>query len=95
MTPHEVTGMGPAVDVLQRVGGVLLPPDAAQALAFALIGTVAPYLQADMLADIADDLHDAARGYAAAQDFGPAAALLAQSFALDNASHQIREALNR
>ena len=54
--PHEVTGFPAAADVLQRVGGVLLSPDAAAALALALIGTVEPYIKADVLADLADDL---------------------------------------
>jgi len=93
--PHEVTGFAQAADVLQRVGGVLLSPDAAAALALALISTVEPWLKADVLADLADDLMDQVRDLTYAGKIIPAVALWDLAIAYDRASHDIRERLGR
>lgn len=93
--PHEVTGFAAAADVLQRVGGVLLAPDAAAALALALIATVEPHIKADVLADLADDLFDRAWELIDHGDMPGAEALGNQAWAYDRASHDIRGRLNR
>jgi hypothetical protein len=92
--PHEVTGFAAAADVLQRVGGVLLAPDAAAALALALIGTVEPHLKADVLADLADDLGDQVRDLVHAGKTPAAVVLWDLSIAYDRASHEIRKRLH-
>ena len=91
--PHEVTGFPAAADVLQRVGGVLLSPDAAAALALALIGTVEPYIKADVLADLADDLMDQTKAAVMRDDIRGAVALWGQAVAYDRASNDIRKRL--
>jgi hypothetical protein len=91
--PHEVTGFAAAADVLQRVGGVLLAPDAAAALALALIGTVEPHLKADVLADLADELMDRVRDLVYETNIPGATAVWHVAVAYDRASYEIRERL--
>jgi hypothetical protein len=88
----QLPGFSDAVEVLRRVGGVLLPADAAHALSGALILTVTPHVKAETLADIADDLYAAADQSPHPRVYRE---LRAFADALDTASHHIREALNR
>lgn len=86
----DLTGFEQARDALRRVGGVLLPDDAANALAAALLMVATPLIKAETLADIADDLTDIARQF---DRFEPTAlALVNVAHSLDSASAQIREA---
>lgn len=101
--PNEVTGWEAGVDALMRVGGVLLTPDAANALSLVLTLTVTPFVKADVLADISDDLAELALAELAPTDRGcPRLRALDRwrvltdaSNALDLASHEIRKALTR
>jgi len=85
----DLTGYRQALDALRRVGGVLLPDDAAQALAAALLMVATPLIKAETLADIADDLAEIAHHFGEHEPTGLALNHLARS--LDSASAQIRE----
>lgn len=84
--PHEYAGYRTAVRVLEQAGGVLMPGDAARALALLVLHATGPAVRAEVLADLADDATDLGLrlGSAALSDFG---------YALDLASHQLRAAL--
>ena len=85
----DLTGFPHALDALRRVGGVLLPDDAAQALAAALVAVVTPVIKAEALADVADDMTEMSEHFGQHTPTGAALAALARS--LDSASAQIRE----
>jgi hypothetical protein len=85
----DLAGFPQALDALRRVGGVLLPDDAAHALAAALVAVVTPLIKAETLADIADDLADMAHHFGEHEPTGLALNHVARS--LDSASAQIRE----
>jgi len=85
----DLTGFAQALDALRRVGGVLLPEDAAQALAAGLVAVVTPVIKAEALADISDDMLEIAEHFGQTTPTGVALVELARS--LDSASAQIRE----
>lgn len=84
--PNEYAGYGLAVQVMERAGGVLMPGDAARALALLVLHVTGPAVRAEVLADLADDAMELGLqvGSAALVDFG---------HALDLAGHRLRTAL--
>lgn len=84
--PNDYAGYRTAVQVLEQAGGVLMPGDAARALALLVLHATGPEVRAEILADLADDALDLGLqlGSAALVDFG---------HALDLAGHRLRTAL--
>lgn len=84
--PEDYAGYRVAVRVLEQAGGVLMPGDAARALALLVLHATGPAVRAEILADLADDALDLGLqlGSAALVDFG---------HALDLAGHRLRTAL--
>lgn len=84
--PNEYAGYRTAVRVLEQAGGVLMPGDAARALALLVLHATGPAVRAEILADLADDALELGLqvGSAALVDYG---------HALDLISHQLRSAL--
>lgn len=91
----HIPGALPALEAVQYVGGVLLTPSAAEQLAFAALHAADPHIRADLLADIADDAYGQALDLFALGHHEQAFTLQDFGRALDQASHQIREALAR
>lgn len=88
--PNEYAGYRVAVRVLEQAGGVLMPGDAARALALLVLHATGPHVRAELLADISDDLAELS-GRATSE--GGRNALSEVSYALDLASHQLRTTL--
>ncbi len=91
----HIPGALPALEAVQYVGGVLLSPDAAEQLVFAALHAADPHIRADLLADISDDAYEQALDLFALGHLERAVTLNDFGHALDQASHQIREALAR
>jgi hypothetical protein len=87
----DIPGFAQALAAVQRGGGVLLSADAARQLTMAALFVAGPHVRAEVLADTADDIA------AMAEHLPPAdtVQLLQVATALDQASHDIREALTR
>lgn len=88
--PEEYAGYRLAVQVIERAGGVLMPGDAARALALLVLHVTGPAVRAELLADIADDLAELA-GHSFTE--AGAVALTEVAYALDLAGHQLRTTL--
>lgn len=84
--PDEYAGYRLAVRVIEQAGGVLMPGDAARALALLVLHVTGPAVRAEILADLSDDALELglALGSGALVDFG---------HALDLAGHELRAAL--
>lgn len=92
INPNEVPGFREALSAIRRAGGVLLPFEAAAALAASAIAAAAPHIRAETLADTADDILDMALAYPPGPESG---VLLALAGALDQISFTVRKELAR
>lgn len=88
--PEEYAGYRAAVRVLEQAGGVLMPGDAARALALLVLHATGPHVRAELLADLSDDLAELSEFSGSG---GGRKALTEVAHALDLASHQLRTAL--
>lgn len=86
MGPASVPGFLPALRSVSALGGVLLGDSAAMSLTLAALHAARPHMQAEFLADVADDVAELAARNTSAE-------LAELARLLDAASHQIREAL--
>lgn len=81
--PEHYAGYRTAVHVLEQAGGVLMPGDAARALALLVLHATGAAVRAEVLADLADD----ALELGLQLHSGP---LVDFGYALDLASHHLR-----
>jgi hypothetical protein len=93
--PGEAPGFPEALAIITQVGGVLLSQEAAVRLAIAAVAAAGPAIRAEVLADLSDDLRDAATEWSAHGREAWTAVQALELFAhhLDQASHDVREAL--
>jgi hypothetical protein len=95
ITAEQTPGFTSALAIVQRAGGVLLTDQAAFRLTTLALAAAGPHIRADMLADTADDITEAGRRWEANGVGEVAAAMYGLARSLDQASHDIREALTR
>ncbi len=84
--PEDVPGFTQALDAVQVVGGVLLPPEAARQLVMVVAAVLRPHLTAELYADLADD-----EVVTAISQYAPELGL---STYFDNVSHGLRRSLD-
>lgn len=90
--PSLVPGFEPAARAIRAAGGIMLGDQAAATLALVALEAARPHMQAEGLADLADDMLDMALALSPGDESG---VLFRLSVALDQASHDIRGKLTR